>query len=234
MKERALQEYFDELGSAGFDLKEFESDEEAASFLPAYTDNATWHAREEFLWEVLSSCGWMGERTEEPFDSIPGLSTTYLSWWADKPREIVKTLRAKPKRILLEAGVKVQSLSRAKREKEEIERLVEGFARLKDAEAKHLLPMPAKFATAATRRDCVLPAGTHENGTSPLSRSRSLIRRPCAHAKSYISSTSSVQVSSDLKSSARSVPSCSREKFNAKLSAFPTIIFASFSVVFHS
>lgn len=109
-KERGLRAYFDALGSPGFDLKKYESDEQAAAFLPAETDREIWHARERFLWDVLSSCGWQGEQTEVPFD-MPMLSTTYLSWWADKPREIVKTLRAKLKRILSEAGVKVKSTS---------------------------------------------------------------------------------------------------------------------------
>jgi hypothetical protein len=80
------------------------------------------------------------------------LSTTYLSWWADKPREIVKTLRVKLKRILLEAGVKVKSLSRAKREKEEIERLVKGVARLKDAEAKRIEPPARMVKTAGAKK----------------------------------------------------------------------------------
>jgi hypothetical protein len=39
--------------------------------------------------EVLFSCGWCGEKTEEEYD-IPLRSTTYLSWWAFKPSEIVK------------------------------------------------------------------------------------------------------------------------------------------------
>ena len=85
MKERGLQSYFDALGDAGFDLEKYKSDEEAVSDLPANTNNEIWHAREEFLWEGLSRCGWHGEKTEQPFDSIPGTSTTYLCWWATQP-----------------------------------------------------------------------------------------------------------------------------------------------------
>ena len=68
------------------------------------TDIEVWHAREEFLWEALSSCGWLGERTEEPFESAVGLSTTYLYWWAPKPREIVEKFRAKLQSMLSEAN----------------------------------------------------------------------------------------------------------------------------------
>jgi hypothetical protein len=130
MKERGLRDYFDALGgSGGFDLVKEESDKTAADFLDAYTDNALWHAREEFLDDVLFSCGWGGQRTEDVYEALMR-STTYLSWWASKPSEIAKRLRAKLRRILLEAGVKVKSISRANREKEEIKKMVEGFARL--------------------------------------------------------------------------------------------------------
>ena len=54
------------------------------------SDTDTEHVRaREFLDEVLFSCGWGGEKTEEEYD-IPLRSTTYLSWWAFKPSEIVK------------------------------------------------------------------------------------------------------------------------------------------------
>jgi hypothetical protein len=86
----------------GFDLEEHGSDGDAASDLSQYTDSEHLRAR-EFLDEVLSSCGWDGDRTEELFDSISGQSTTYLSWWAAKPREIVKKFRAKLQTLLLEA-----------------------------------------------------------------------------------------------------------------------------------
>jgi hypothetical protein len=103
MKERGLQSYFDALGGAGFDLKKYDSDEEAVSDLPANTPNEAWHAREEFLWEGLSGCGWHGEKTDEPFDSIPGMSTTYLCWWASKPSQVVESFRVKLRMILSEA-----------------------------------------------------------------------------------------------------------------------------------
>ena len=72
------------------------------------TENEIWHARKEFLRESLSGCGWLGEKTEEPFDSSPGLSTTYLRWWAFNPIETAERFRAKLRRILLEAISKVE------------------------------------------------------------------------------------------------------------------------------
>jgi hypothetical protein len=88
MKERGLQDYVDALGGlGGFDLEEYDSDEDAADDLRQYTD--TEHVRARFLDEVLFSCGWRGEKTEEEYD-IPLRSTTYLCWWAFKPSEIVK------------------------------------------------------------------------------------------------------------------------------------------------
>src|SRR5581483_11652330 len=57
-KERDLQYYFKALGGqGGFDLVDEESDEMAASLLDAYSDNALFHAREEFLDKLLRSCG---------------------------------------------------------------------------------------------------------------------------------------------------------------------------------
>jgi len=103
MKERGLRDYFDALG--GIDVAKYDGDEDAVQDLPAHTDNELGHARDDFLDEVLFSCGWLGDRTEEAFD-YPQFcsSTTYLSWWALKPREIVKKFRAKLRRILLEAN----------------------------------------------------------------------------------------------------------------------------------
>jgi hypothetical protein len=87
MKERGLQDYVDALGGlGGFDLEEYDSDEDAADDLRQYTDTEHVRAR-EFLDEVLFSCGWRGEKTEEEYD-IPLRSTTYLR--AFKPSEIVK------------------------------------------------------------------------------------------------------------------------------------------------
>jgi hypothetical protein len=72
------------------------------------TENEIWHAREGFLREGLSSCGWLGEKTEEPFDSSPGMSTTYFSWCAFKPSGIVERFRAKLQNILLESTSTVE------------------------------------------------------------------------------------------------------------------------------
>jgi hypothetical protein len=109
MKERGLQDYFDALGGLDpSDLEKYDSDEDAGGDLQEETENEIWHARQEFLWESLSGCGWLGEKTEEPFDSSPGMSTTYLSWWALKPSEIVERFRAKLRRILLEATSTVE------------------------------------------------------------------------------------------------------------------------------
>ena len=58
--------------------------------------------------EVLFSCGWCGEKTEEEYD-IPLRSTTYLR--AFKPSEIVK-FRAKLRRILLDATNTVKATKR--------------------------------------------------------------------------------------------------------------------------
>ena len=105
MKEQGLRDYFDALG--GLDpsaLEKCDSDADAARDLQVETENEIWHAREEFLREGLSSCGWLGERTQEPFDSSPGMSTTYLSWWAFKPSEIVERFSAKLQGILLDAN----------------------------------------------------------------------------------------------------------------------------------
>jgi hypothetical protein len=104
MKEPGLRDYFDALENpGGFDLEEYENDEDAADDLQANTDAGNWHAREDFLYEVLSSCGLGGLRTEEDFDALMR-STTYLSWWAPKPREIVEKFTAKLRRMLLEGN----------------------------------------------------------------------------------------------------------------------------------
>ena len=69
IKERDLRAYFDALGGlGGSDLEKYDSDEDAAGELQVETDHEIWHAREEFLWWSLSSCGWLGGKTEEPFD----------------------------------------------------------------------------------------------------------------------------------------------------------------------
>ena len=55
------------------------------------------------MWENLSGCGWMGEKTEVEVN-IPFMSTAYLYWWPSSPREIVEKFRAKLQRMLLEAN----------------------------------------------------------------------------------------------------------------------------------
>ena len=102
VKERGLRDYFDALGGLGdFDLDEYDSDEDAADDLRQHTDTEHVRAR-EFLDEILFSCGWLGEKTEEECD-IPLRSTTYPSWWAFKPSWTVERLRTKLRTILLEA-----------------------------------------------------------------------------------------------------------------------------------
>jgi hypothetical protein len=102
MKVRGLGYYFDALG--GIDVDKYDSDEDAVHDVGVETDMEVWHAREDFLWEALSSCGWLGDRTEEEFNSPVGLSTTYQYWWANEPREIVEKFRAKLQSMLLEAN----------------------------------------------------------------------------------------------------------------------------------
>jgi hypothetical protein len=102
MKEEGLQDYFEALG--GIDVARYDSDEDAVGDLKVETTDETWHAREDFLDWALFRCGWPGEKTEEYFEGgFPGSATTYLSWWASKPKEIAKKLRVKLRKILLEA-----------------------------------------------------------------------------------------------------------------------------------
>jgi hypothetical protein len=86
MKERGLEYYFKALG--GIDVEKYDNDEDAAHDLAVQTDDEIRHAREDFLDEVLFSCGWLGDRTEEAFD-YPQFcsSTTYLSWWGQTERD---------------------------------------------------------------------------------------------------------------------------------------------------
>jgi hypothetical protein len=127
MNERGLKDYFDHLG--GIDLAKYESDDEAADFLPADTDFEWKHAREDFLWEVLSKFGYL-RRTENEL-TRPFMTTGYLSWWTFKPKDAIKKFRARLRSILLEAGVKLtKRKSWATREKEKLERLSEGVGRL--------------------------------------------------------------------------------------------------------
>jgi hypothetical protein len=99
--EWGLRCYFNALG--GIDVDKYDSDEDAVDDLAVQTENELWHAREEFLWESLSGCGWMGERTKVQIN-IPLMSTAYLYWWASNPRAIVEKFRAKLQSVLLEAN----------------------------------------------------------------------------------------------------------------------------------
>jgi hypothetical protein len=101
--EWGLRRYFDALG--GIDVDKYDSDEDAVDDLAANTENEVWCAREKFLCEDLSSCGWLGERTEKEiyYGGFPA-ATTYLYWWANNPREIVEKFRIKLQSMLLEAN----------------------------------------------------------------------------------------------------------------------------------
>jgi hypothetical protein len=116
MKERGLGYYFRALG--GIDVEKYDNDEDAAHDLAVQTDDELGHARDDFLDEVLFSCGWLGDRTGEPLD-YGGFycSSTYLNWWAFKPREIVKKFRAKLRSILLEANSTATRAKKGKRTK---------------------------------------------------------------------------------------------------------------------
>jgi hypothetical protein len=138
MAEAGLLGYFKTLGPSGGSvdfLDKYKSDEEAATYLPEETDFEWQHAREDFLWEVLSEYGYL-RRTEEEF-SVQFTTTKYLSWWADKPRDIVKKFRTKLRSVLLAAGVKLtKRKSFAAWEEEQIKRLAEGTVRLIEKKAR--------------------------------------------------------------------------------------------------
>jgi hypothetical protein len=105
-KERGLQNYFDALGGLVIsDLEKYDSDEDAADDLKVQTDSEVWHAREDFLRDALSSCGWLGETTEGEYD-VPLRSTTYLNWWALKPSEIAERFRAELRGLLWELSTR--------------------------------------------------------------------------------------------------------------------------------
>jgi hypothetical protein len=168
MSERGLKDYFDQLG--GIDLAKYESDEEAAAFLPAETDFEWQHAREDFLWEVLSKFGYL-RRTENELTS-PIMTTGYLSWWTFKPKDVIKKFRDRLRSILLEAGVKLtKRKSWAAKEKEELKRLSEGAARLMAEKARDTARAskpPIKTANLA---------GAERNGRTRESKRKSVRRR---------------------------------------------------------
>jgi hypothetical protein len=169
MNERGLKDYFDHLG--GIDLAKYENDEEAVTDLPAETDFEWQHAREDFLWEILSKFGCL-RRTEEEF-SVPLMSTMYLSWWTFKPKDVIKKFRARLRSILLEAGVKLtKRKSWAAREKEKLKRMAEGAARLMaekvDAPSADASKPPTRTANSA---------GAERNGRTRESKRKSVRRR---------------------------------------------------------
>jgi hypothetical protein len=108
IKDQGLEDYFHALGRnfdgrpLKFDLRNYESDKEAADDLRAESDRELLHARDEFLDYALFKCGWPGDRTEREI-TIPMKSIKILSWWAFKPRDIVKKFRKRLQRILSEA-----------------------------------------------------------------------------------------------------------------------------------
>jgi hypothetical protein len=65
----------------------------------------------EFLDEVLFSCGWCGEKTEEEYD-IPLRSTTYLELVGVQTERDRQTFRAKLRRILLDTTNTVKATKR--------------------------------------------------------------------------------------------------------------------------
>lgn len=99
MNESGLRRYFDALG--GISVDKYDSDEDAASDLAANTKNHVWHARQEFLCDDLSHCGWLGQKTEKEtnYGGFPA-ATTYLYWWANNPIKIVEKFRAKLQNLL--------------------------------------------------------------------------------------------------------------------------------------
>ena len=116
-----LDSYFAKLGSGVVDIAKYENDEDAAHDPGANTGILD---SQEFLWELLSACGWLGDQTEEDFEALMR-STRYVSWWSARPSAIVKTLRRTLQTALLEAGLKVRSMSRAQREKQQLARMRE-------------------------------------------------------------------------------------------------------------
>jgi hypothetical protein len=100
MNDSGLRQYFDAL--EGTDVDKYDSDEDAASDLATNTD--IWHAREDFLREDLTRCGWLDQRTEKEinYGGFPP-ATTYLYWWANDPRKIVEEFKAKLRNLLSEA-----------------------------------------------------------------------------------------------------------------------------------
>ena len=168
IKERGLRYYFDALG--GIDVAEYDSDKDAADDLPVRTDFEWQHAREDFLWEILSKFGDL-RRTEEEFGGPLG-STMYLSWWTFKPKDVIKKFRARLRGILLEAGVKLtKRKSWAARKDEKLERMVEGVGRLMAEKVEAPSADASKPPTTTANS-----AGAERNGRTRESKRKSVRR----------------------------------------------------------
>jgi hypothetical protein len=109
-KEPDLKYFFDALGrgsyedGAGFDPAKYESEQDAAWDLRANSEDIKMIAREMCLYELLRSCGWKEDTTEtDLWRADSQWADKFILWWALKPREIVKTFRAKLQGILSEA-----------------------------------------------------------------------------------------------------------------------------------
>ena len=104
MKERGLRDYFDALGgSGGFDL-------EKLTATKTQPTTSKWKRIMRFgtpgrsSWTMSSpAAAGAVKGLEEDFEALMR-STTYLSWWASKPSEIVERFRAKLRKILLEGN----------------------------------------------------------------------------------------------------------------------------------
>ena len=86
---RALKDFFSDLGDEGFDLKEFEDQDEAASFIGAYTDHNGRRVR-ELLEALLLQCGWDEFVTEEDDESLA--PTSWILWWDTAATDVAKRL----------------------------------------------------------------------------------------------------------------------------------------------
>jgi len=96
-KTLSLKDYFEDLGTDdGFDIADYDGDEDAADDLVAYSDDHVTTAT-GVLERLLNQCGWAGasvQRTQSE-DDVPLYSTTYESWWHPEPEKVVARLKHK-------------------------------------------------------------------------------------------------------------------------------------------
>jgi hypothetical protein len=85
----ALNELFSNLGDEGFDLKDFEDQDEAASFIGAYTNYNGRRVR-DLLGALLRQCGWDELVTEEDDESLA--PTSWILWWDAAATDVAKRL----------------------------------------------------------------------------------------------------------------------------------------------